>query len=75
MKVAGVKLVMDGAYSDRTAWTDDAYPGSRDHGLQTATGDDPWASPAPAQGGGKPATPNDPWATPGVSGGSDEPPF
>jgi predicted amidohydrolase YtcJ len=40
MKIAGVKLVMDGAYSDRTAWTDDAYPGSCDHGLQTATDDD-----------------------------------
>ena len=39
-KIAGVKLVMDGAYSDRTAWTDDAYPGSCDHGMQTATDDD-----------------------------------
>jgi predicted amidohydrolase YtcJ len=38
--IAGVKLVMDGAYSDRTAWTDDAYPGSCDHGLQTASADD-----------------------------------
>jgi predicted amidohydrolase YtcJ len=38
--IAGVKLVMDGAYSDRTAWTDDPYPGSCDHGLQTATADD-----------------------------------
>jgi predicted amidohydrolase YtcJ len=38
--IAGVKLVMDGAYSDRTAWTDDPYPGSCDHGLQTATHDD-----------------------------------
>ena len=38
--IAGVKLVMDGAYSDRTAWTDDPYPGSCDHGLQTATDDD-----------------------------------
>jgi predicted amidohydrolase YtcJ len=40
VKIAGVKLVMDGAYSDRTAWTDDAYPGSCDHGLQTASADD-----------------------------------
>jgi predicted amidohydrolase YtcJ len=39
-KIAGVKLVMDGAYSDRTAWTDDAYPGSCEHGLQTASDDD-----------------------------------
>jgi len=40
MTIAGVKLVMDGAYSDRTAWTDDPYPGSCDHGLQTASDDD-----------------------------------
>jgi len=40
VKIAGVKLVMDGAYSDRTAWTDEAYPGSCDHGLQTASADD-----------------------------------
>jgi predicted amidohydrolase YtcJ len=38
--IAGVKLVMDGAYSDRTAWTDDPYPDSCDHGLQTASADD-----------------------------------
>jgi single-strand DNA-binding protein len=59
-------------------------------GGQSAPADDPWASPAPAQGGGgwggqpqggqAPAgggqsTPKDPWATPGVSGGNDEPPF
>jgi predicted amidohydrolase YtcJ len=38
--IAGVKLVMDGAYSDRTAWTDAPYPDSCDHGLQTASADD-----------------------------------
>ena len=53
---------------------------------QSAPADDPWASPAPSQGGGgwggqsqqgggQSAPPNDPWATPGVSGGNDEPPF
>jgi single-strand DNA-binding protein len=38
-------------------------------------GADPWASPAPAGGGGgQQSTPaNDPWAAP--AGGSDEPPF
>ena len=52
---------------------------------QSAPADDPWATPAPRQGGGgwggQPqggpqggAPANDPWATPGVSG-SDEPPF
>src|SRR5689334_15362300 len=60
-------------------------------GGSSAPADDPWASPAPAQGGqggggwggqsqggqggGQSAPPNDPWATPGVSGGNDEPPF
>ena len=60
-------------------------------GGQSAPADDPWASPAPAQGGGwrqlgrqpraaaqgggQSAPPNDPWATPGVNGGNDEPPF
>ena len=58
-------------------------------GGQSAPADDPWASPAPSQGGqggggwggqsqqqgGQSAPPNDPWATPGVSGGNDEPPF
>lgn len=40
VKVAGVKLFMDGAYSNRTAWTEDAYPGSDDHGMHTTTDDD-----------------------------------
>ena len=59
-------------------------------GGQSAPADDPWASPAPAQGGGgwggqpqggQPpsgggqSAPKDPWATHGVSGGNDEPPF
>ncbi|MGA8257970.1 MAG: single-stranded DNA-binding protein [Nocardioides sp.] len=38
---------------------------------QQSAGADPWATPAPAQGGGAPAT--DPWGAPGV--GSEEPPF
>jgi predicted amidohydrolase YtcJ len=40
MKIAGIKLFMDGAYSNRTAWTEDAYPGSQDHGMHTLTDDD-----------------------------------
>ena len=40
MKIAGLKLFMDGAYSNRTAWTEDAYPGSHDHGMHTLTDDD-----------------------------------
>ncbi|MCD6638859.1 MAG: single-stranded DNA-binding protein [Nocardioides sp.] len=42
----------------------------------SAPADDPWATPAPRQGGpqGGPQGGNDPWATPGVSG-SEEPPF
>jgi single-strand DNA-binding protein len=59
-------------------------------GQPSAPADDPWASPAPSQGGGswggqsqggqsqgggQSAPANDPWATPGVNGGNDEPPF
>lgn len=54
-------------------------------GGQASSGDDPWATPAPQQGGqpsggggyagggGQSAPANDPWGAPGV--GSDEPPF
>ncbi|CCG03419.1 amidohydrolase [Blastococcus saxobsidens] len=40
MRVAGLKVLMDGAYSDRTAWTDDAYPGTCDHGIRTCSDDE-----------------------------------
>jgi predicted amidohydrolase YtcJ len=40
VKIAGVKVFMDGAYSNRTAWTEDAYPDSDDHGMNTLTDDD-----------------------------------
>lgn len=40
IRVAGVKLFMDGAYSNRTAWTLDAYPGSTDHGVRIAADGD-----------------------------------
>ncbi|MET0967405.1 MAG: amidohydrolase family protein, partial [Nakamurella sp.] len=40
MKIAGLKVFMDGAYSNRTAWTEDAYPGSSDHGMRTLTDDE-----------------------------------
>lgn len=40
IKVAGVKIFVDGAYSNRTAWTHDCYPGAADHGIRTITDDD-----------------------------------
>ncbi len=40
VKIAGLKLFMDGAYSNRTAWTEDPYPGSDDHGMHTLSDDD-----------------------------------
>jgi len=40
MKIAGLKLFMDGAYSNRTAWTEDPYPGSSDHGMHTLADED-----------------------------------
>jgi single-strand DNA-binding protein len=43
---------------------------------QSSGGNDPWATPAPQQGGQQGGgQQNDPWATPGVAGSSDEPPF
>lgn len=33
VRVGGVKVVLDGAYSNRTAWVHEAYPDSCDHGL------------------------------------------
>ncbi|WP_342373491.1 amidohydrolase [Propioniciclava soli] len=40
IRIGGVKVFMDGAYSSRTAWVEECYPGSHDHGLATATDDD-----------------------------------
>jgi len=48
--------------------------GGQSRPQQSGGGNDPWATPAPAQGGGAPAAPaGDPWGAPGA--GSDEPPF
>jgi predicted amidohydrolase YtcJ len=35
VKIAGIKLFMDGAMSNRTAWTEDPYPDSDLHGMCT----------------------------------------
>ncbi len=35
--IAGVKVLLDGAYSNATAWTHDPYPGTCDHGIRTTT--------------------------------------
>lgn len=40
VRVAGVKVFMDGAYSDRTAWVDEAYPGTCEHGLRSSSDDE-----------------------------------
>lgn len=41
IRVTGIKVFLDGAYSNRTAWTEDAYPGtSCNHGISTLTTDD-----------------------------------
>ena len=51
--------------------------GGQSRPQQSSGGNDPWATPAPAQGGqgggGQAAPAGDPWGAPGV--GSDEPPF
>lgn len=36
-RVGGVKVFLDGAFSNRTAWVECAYPGSEDHGIITIT--------------------------------------
>lgn len=38
-RVAGVKVLMDGAYSNRTAWVCSPYPDSEEHGLHTLSDD------------------------------------
>ncbi len=40
VRIGGVKLFMDGAYSNRTAWVVEPYPGSDDHGLRTVDDDE-----------------------------------
>lgn len=51
--IGGVKLFMDGAYSSRTAWVEEPYPGDGcDHGLATATDDDLRAGAAWARANG-----------------------
>ena len=44
IKIAGVKLFMDGAYSNRTAWVAEAYPDSHDHGLRLTTDEQAFAA-------------------------------
>lgn len=36
-RVGGLKLFMDGAYSNRTAWVNDPYPDSCEHGIHTVS--------------------------------------
>ncbi|MGM1017911.1 MAG: amidohydrolase [Actinomycetota bacterium] len=40
VRIAGVKVVLDGAYSNRTAWVHEPYPDSCDHGLQLVPDDE-----------------------------------
>ncbi len=35
LRLGGVKVFLDGAFSSRTAWVDAPYPGSCDHGMST----------------------------------------
>ncbi|WP_395638623.1 amidohydrolase [Pseudolysinimonas sp.] len=40
VRIAGCKVLVDGAFSNRTAWVDDAYPDSHEHGIPTLTDDE-----------------------------------
>jgi len=50
--VAGVKVLLDGAYSNATAWTHDPYPGTCDHGIRTTSPEDLRAAGAWARANG-----------------------
>lgn len=39
-RIAGVKVLMDGAYSNRTAWVCEPYPDSEEHGIRTISDED-----------------------------------
>lgn len=43
-RIAGVKVLMDGAYSNRTAWVCQPYPGSAEHGIRTISDEDLFAA-------------------------------
>jgi hypothetical protein len=62
MKVAGMKLFMDGAYSNRTAWTNDPYPNSTDHGMR-ALADETVREAVGGLGATASRSPSTPWAT------------
>lgn len=40
VRIGGCKVLVDGAFSNRTAWVDDAYPDSHEHGIPTLTDDE-----------------------------------
>ena len=40
VRVAGTKVLIDGAFSNRTAWVEQPYPDSADHGMQTLSDDE-----------------------------------
>lgn len=50
--IAGCKVLMDGAYSNATAWTHEPYPGSCDHGIRTTSPEDLRAAVAWARNNG-----------------------
>lgn len=52
IRVAGVKVVLDGAYSNRTAWVHEPYPDSCDHGLHLVRDEDVHAAAAWARRNG-----------------------
>lgn len=39
IRIAGVKVFLDGAFSNRTAWVEDPYPDSTEHGIRSISDD------------------------------------
>jgi len=52
IRIGGVKVVLDGAYSNRTAWVAEPYPESCDHGLRLVADEDVLAAGAWARRNG-----------------------
>lgn len=52
IRIGGVKVVLDGAYSNRTAWVVEPYPDSCDHGLRLVADEDVLAAGAWARRNG-----------------------
>ena len=52
VRIAGTKVLIDGAFSNRTAWVEEPYPDSAEHGMRTLSDDELLAAAAWARRNG-----------------------